>query len=53
MGINEKSELAMMVCEEVLGRKLTPDEAKILGISFELGRQYGVEQVENNINGFD
>ena len=46
MSINEKSEQAMMVCEEVLGRKLTPDEAKILGISFELGRQYGVNKLK-------
>lgn len=52
MSINDKSEQVMMVCEEVLGRELTVDEARILGVSFELGRQYGVEQVENEINGF-
>ena len=50
MGLVEASERVKMVCEEVLGRELTKDECLVLGASFELGRQYGVKQVEEDVN---
>lgn len=44
MSITKESDKAMFICQDELNRKVTPDEAMVSGLSFELGRQFGVKQ---------
>ncbi len=45
----EELDKVQEICEEFLGRKITVEEAQMIGFVFEKGRQYGIKTVIDKI----